>query len=189
MCIPRMMTVVVPSPTSSSWVRLSSIMLLAAGCDTSISRRMAWPSLVSTMPPMGSSSIFSMALGPRHDRIMSATLVQGEVLVRVSCVFHYALSNGSPFGYAHILAAAMLDSWAFLPVCLSPLPVSAESYVSAWVSCLCPLEELARSSRGARWRGANVLMTTTGACIVTSFPNQGKGVAREKRVVSRVEEW
>lgn len=39
--VPRMMTVVVPSPTSSSCVRLSSIMLLAAGWETSISRRMA----------------------------------------------------------------------------------------------------------------------------------------------------
>lgn len=73
-CIPRIMTVVVPSPTSSSCVRLSSIMLLAAGCETSISRRIAWPSFVRTMPPMGSSSILSMAFGPRHDRIMSATL-------------------------------------------------------------------------------------------------------------------
>lgn len=72
--IPRMMTVVVPSPTSSSCVLLSSIMLLAAGCETSISRRMAWPSFVRTIPPMGSSSIFNMALGPRHDRMISATL-------------------------------------------------------------------------------------------------------------------
>lgn len=72
--IPRIITVVVPSPTSSSCVRLSSIMLLAAGWETSISRRIAWPSLVRTIPPMGSSSIFSMALGPRHDRMISATL-------------------------------------------------------------------------------------------------------------------
>jgi hypothetical protein len=82
----RMMTVVVPSPTSSSCVRLSSIMLLAAGCDTSISRRMAWPSFVRTMPPMGSSSIFSMALGPKHDRMMSATLGgENGKLVAVGC--------------------------------------------------------------------------------------------------------
>lgn len=70
----RIMTVVVPSPTSSSCVLASSIMLFAAGCATSISRRMACPSLVRTMPPMGSRSIFNMALGPKHDRIMSATL-------------------------------------------------------------------------------------------------------------------
>jgi hypothetical protein len=31
--------------------------------------------LVRTMPPMGSSSILSMALGPRHDRMMSATVL------------------------------------------------------------------------------------------------------------------
>jgi hypothetical protein len=75
-----MMTVVVPSPTSSSCVRLSSIMLLAAGCATSISRRIAWPSLVRTMPPMGSSSIFSMAFGPRHDLMMSATVFAAVML-------------------------------------------------------------------------------------------------------------
>lgn len=34
--------------------RLSSIMLLAAGCETSTSRRMQCPSLVMTMPPIGS---------------------------------------------------------------------------------------------------------------------------------------
>jgi hypothetical protein len=92
--VPNIMTVVVPSPTSSSCVRLSSIMLLAAGCATSISRRMAWPSLVSTMPPMGSSSILSMALGPRHDRMMSAT----------------------------VFAAVMLESWALRPNDRSPPP-------------------------------------------------------------------
>jgi hypothetical protein len=31
------------------------------------------------MPPMGSSSIFSMALGPRHERMISATLCSGMV--------------------------------------------------------------------------------------------------------------
>jgi hypothetical protein len=68
------MTVVVPSPTSSSCVLLNSIMLFAAGCATSISRRMAWPSFVRTIPPMGSSSILSIAFGPRQDRMISATL-------------------------------------------------------------------------------------------------------------------
>lgn len=62
-------------------------MLFAAGCATSISRRMAWPSFVRTIPPIGSSSIFSMALGPRHERIISAT----------------------------VLAAAILESWALRP--------------------------------------------------------------------------
>lgn len=42
-----MMTLVVPSPTSSSWVLESSIMLFAAGWATSISRRIALPSFVS----------------------------------------------------------------------------------------------------------------------------------------------
>lgn len=46
---------------------------LAAGWLTSISRRMALPSLVSTMPPLASSSIFSMARGPSVVRTMSAT--------------------------------------------------------------------------------------------------------------------
>merc|ERR1719495_3112163 len=62
----RTITLVVPSPTSSSCVLAISIMVLAAGCCTVISRKMALPSLVMTMPPMGSISILSMALGPRH---------------------------------------------------------------------------------------------------------------------------
>lgn len=41
-----MITLVVPSPHSSSCVLESSIMFLAAGCATSISRRMALPSFV-----------------------------------------------------------------------------------------------------------------------------------------------
>ena len=69
----KMITSVVPSPTSSSWVRSNSIISLAAGCATSISRKIACPSLVSTIPPMGSSNILSIALGPRHVRTMSAT--------------------------------------------------------------------------------------------------------------------
>ena len=71
---PRIMTVVVPSPTSSSWVLLNSIMLFAAGCATSISRNIACPSFVRTIPPIGSSNILSIALGPRHDLMISATL-------------------------------------------------------------------------------------------------------------------
>ena len=94
-------------------------MLLAAGWETSISRRMAWPSLVSTMPPMGSSSILSMALGPRHDRMMSATLG------RSAAVRWRALT--------HVLAAVMLDSWALRPNCLSPPGAWASGQVS-WAS-------------------------------------------------------
>jgi hypothetical protein len=47
----RMITDVVPSPTSSSCALDSSIILLAAGWDTSTSRRMQLPSFVITMPP------------------------------------------------------------------------------------------------------------------------------------------
>ena len=50
---------------------------LAAGCETSISRRMALPSLVSTMPPLASSSILSIARGPSVVRTMSATACRG----------------------------------------------------------------------------------------------------------------
>jgi hypothetical protein len=77
-------------------------MLLAAGCATSISRRIAWPSLVRTMPPMGSSSIFNIALGPRHDLMMSAT----------------------------VFAAVMLESCALRPNCRSPPGVCVSAVVS-----------------------------------------------------------
>mmetsp|Transcript_51832 Transcript_51832/g.83656 ORF Transcript_51832/g.83656 Transcript_51832/m.83656 type:complete len:231 (+) Transcript_51832:1364-2056(+) len=80
----RMMTEVVPSPTSSSWARESSIMLLAAGCLTSISRRIAWPSFVITMPPIGSRSIFNMDRGPRVVRMMSATALAAAMFALVA---------------------------------------------------------------------------------------------------------
>ena len=83
----RMITEVVPSPTSSSCALASSIMDFAAGCCTSISLRIAFPSLVRTIPPIGSRSILSMLLGPRVVLTMSATA----------------------------LAAWMLAYWAFLP--------------------------------------------------------------------------
>lgn len=79
------MTEVVPSPTSSScaWEKsnlinkyltlANSIMLLAAGCYTSISRRIAFPSFVITIPPMGSRSIFNIDLGPRVEMTISET--------------------------------------------------------------------------------------------------------------------
>merc|ERR1719414_2226403 len=75
-------TEVVPSPTSSSWVRAISMSILAAGFWTVISRKMALPSLVMTIPPIGSISILSMALGPRQVRIKSPTaLVDITLLV------------------------------------------------------------------------------------------------------------
>mmetsp|Transcript_4469 Transcript_4469/g.8700 ORF Transcript_4469/g.8700 Transcript_4469/m.8700 type:complete len:256 (+) Transcript_4469:1046-1813(+) len=81
-------TEVVPSPTSSSWARESSIMDLAQGWLTSTSRRMQLPSLVRTMPPMGSRSILSMERGPRVVRMILETA----------------------------RAAVILFSWAFRPV-------------------------------------------------------------------------
>jgi len=45
-----MMTDVVPSPVSSSCVLDNSIMLFAAGCVTSISLKIAFPSFVNTIP-------------------------------------------------------------------------------------------------------------------------------------------
>mmetsp|Transcript_27544 Transcript_27544/g.82416 ORF Transcript_27544/g.82416 Transcript_27544/m.82416 type:complete len:223 (-) Transcript_27544:165-833(-) len=81
-------TDVVPSPTSSSCARLSSIICFAAGWDTSTSLKIAFASLVMTMPPMGSSSILSIARGPSVERTMPAT----------AC------------------AAPMLASWALRPV-------------------------------------------------------------------------
>jgi hypothetical protein len=67
-------------------------MFFAAGCATSISRRIVFPSFVRLefdyqhllvnsksmtthrIPPIGSRIIFNMALGPRHVRITSATV-------------------------------------------------------------------------------------------------------------------
>lgn len=171
-----MITVVVPSPTSSSCVRLSSIMLFAAGCDTSISRRMAWPSLVSTMPPMGSNSIFSMALGPRQDRMMSATL-EGWA-VRTESLFggRSAAWDGNQ---THILAAVMLDNWAFRPVCRSPLAVSVESCASAWESPPGALE----SSTGALWWGGRPTHNQYGGLHLDSFATgcTWKGIKGVKR--------
>lgn len=107
---PRMITLVVPSPHSSSCVRLSSIMFFAAGCATSISRKIALPSFVNLancqaqehdkkydqtyrIPPMGSRIIFSIALGPKHVLITSATVCR-VVLAR----FFFQERYGTDFG-------------------------------------------------------------------------------------------
>lgn len=50
-----MITLVVPSPTSSSCVLDNSIIDLAAGCATSISRRIACPSFVKLQVVSGMS--------------------------------------------------------------------------------------------------------------------------------------
>mmetsp|Transcript_23875 Transcript_23875/g.64022 ORF Transcript_23875/g.64022 Transcript_23875/m.64022 type:complete len:261 (+) Transcript_23875:1266-2048(+) len=75
------MTDVVPSPTSSSCARESSIMLLAAGCLTSTSRRIELPSFVITMPPIGSSSILSIERGPSVVRTISDTALPAWMLL------------------------------------------------------------------------------------------------------------
>lgn len=71
-----MMTLVVPSPTSSSCVLLNSIILFAAGCATSISLKIEFPSLVRTIPPIGSRIILSIAFGPRQVRMTSETVLE-----------------------------------------------------------------------------------------------------------------
>mmetsp|Transcript_21870 Transcript_21870/g.55480 ORF Transcript_21870/g.55480 Transcript_21870/m.55480 type:complete len:215 (-) Transcript_21870:12-656(-) len=73
-------TDVVPSPTSSSCARESSTIDFAPGCETSTSRRIALPSFVITIPPVGSSSILSIDLGPSVVRIMSATALPAVML-------------------------------------------------------------------------------------------------------------
>lgn len=134
--VPRIITLVVPSPHSSSCVRLSSIMFLAAGCATSISRRIALPSLVNLncsnvrfqqiklsspkthkIPPIGSKIIFNIAFGPRHVLITSATVFQVNPL---------EIGDNMTMGNANgrTLAAVILEICAFLPDCLSG-PVSA----------------------------------------------------------------
>lgn len=75
-----MMTLVVPSPTSSSCVLLNSIILFAAGCATSISLKIEFPSLVRTIPPIGSRIILSIAFGPRQVRMTSETVLEAWML-------------------------------------------------------------------------------------------------------------
>lgn len=71
---------VVPSPTSSSYILANSIMDFAVGCLVSISLRIACPSLVMTIPPIGSMSIFIIDLGPRVVYIMSAIALAAAIL-------------------------------------------------------------------------------------------------------------
>ena len=70
----------VPSPTSSSWALDNSIIDLAAGWTTSISLKIALPSFVMQIPPMGSSIIFNMALGPNVLRTIFATAFPAWIL-------------------------------------------------------------------------------------------------------------
>ncbi|OPY18528.1 MAG: hypothetical protein A4E23_01351 [Methanomethylovorans sp. PtaU1.Bin073] len=73
--------VVVPSPTSSSWVLDTSTTILAAGCSISISLRMVAPSLVITMSPNESTSILSMPLGPSVLLTAFATAFPARILM------------------------------------------------------------------------------------------------------------
>mmetsp|Transcript_5061 Transcript_5061/g.16202 ORF Transcript_5061/g.16202 Transcript_5061/m.16202 type:complete len:332 (-) Transcript_5061:42-1037(-) len=84
----KIITLVVPSPTSSSWLLASSIIDFAAGCVTSISLKIAFPSFVITMPPEASRIIFNIDRGPNVVRTTSDTA----------------------------FAADMFCIWAFLPV-------------------------------------------------------------------------
>mmetsp|Transcript_6412 Transcript_6412/g.15514 ORF Transcript_6412/g.15514 Transcript_6412/m.15514 type:complete len:232 (-) Transcript_6412:236-931(-) len=71
----RMHTVVVPSPTSSSWVLEMSTRILAAGLSRVRRRRMVAPSLVTVMSPFCDCRILSMPFGPRVDLTMSETAI------------------------------------------------------------------------------------------------------------------
>ncbi len=65
-------TLVVPSPTSSSWALAISTINLAIGCWTSISSSIVAPSFVTVMSPRVSISILSIPLGPREVLTASA---------------------------------------------------------------------------------------------------------------------
>ena len=73
-------TLVVPSPICSSWARETSSIALAAGCATSSSRRMAFPSFVMTTLPIESRIILSMERGPIVVLITSATVLLALML-------------------------------------------------------------------------------------------------------------
>lgn len=74
-------------------------------------------------------------------------------------------STGWDGNQTYILAAVMLDSWAFRPVCRSPLAVSIESCASAWQSPPDALE----SSTGASWWGGRPTHNQHGGLHLDSF--------------------
>jgi hypothetical protein len=76
----KIITDVVPSPTSSSYALLTSNILFAAGWVTSISLKIACPSLERTIPPIGSSNIFNIDLGPRVVKTTSAIALVAIIL-------------------------------------------------------------------------------------------------------------
>ena len=76
----RIMTEVVPSPTSSSWVLEISINILAAGLSTKIDYNIVAPSLVTVIFFLECSSpidykILSIPFGPRVVLTRSATAI------------------------------------------------------------------------------------------------------------------
>ncbi len=94
--------VVVPSPTSLSWVLATSIIILAAGCCTSISSSTVAPSLVMVMSPRLSMSILSMPLGPRVVFRTSAMICAASMLLLrasrplVLSVSSFRITTGCP---------------------------------------------------------------------------------------------
>jgi hypothetical protein len=81
----KTITLVVPSPTSSSYDLEISSMDFAAGWLTSISLKIACPSLDKTIPPIGSKSIFNIDLGPNVDTMTSA--IAFAALMLAICAF------------------------------------------------------------------------------------------------------
>ncbi|KNC31232.1 hypothetical protein FF38_14338 [Lucilia cuprina] len=71
-------TEVVPSPASTSWARLSSTNILAAGCKTFICFKMVAPSLVMDTSPFPDWIILSMPRGPKLVRMASETAEIGK---------------------------------------------------------------------------------------------------------------
>jgi hypothetical protein len=102
-----------------------------------------------------------MALGPRHDRMMSATLFS-----RVSATSHANLEDHGFVG-THILAAAILDICAFRPVCLSAPPVSTPK--CQLELCRVPRPTEPRAVPALSFSSSNLLITTTGACILAGI--------------------
>lgn len=76
----KTITLVVPSPTSSSYDLEISNIDFAAGWLTSISLKMACPSFDKTIPPIGSNNIFNIDLGPRVVTITSAIALAALIL-------------------------------------------------------------------------------------------------------------
>lgn len=176
-----MMTDVVPSPTSSSCARLSSIMLFAAGCDTSTSRKIALPSFVMTMPPMGSRSILSIERGPSVVRTMSDTACsRSKAHVRTSASFKRQTQSDPQWSTEVVDARRRTLAASMLPSC-AVLPVSRRVFVSAAHACAGTTSQFnepptARTHPTHRHKKhmcvcayvlcTDVLSTITGACII-----------------------